>query len=154
MPEKLDKDIVFKAAEALVIEVGCELVDVEIKKSSDKVVLGLIIDKKDGVTIEDCEAVTKLVDPQLDKQKDIAGKYDYFTVSSAGIDRPFKTTQDYINHIGEKIEVKLYSAVEKKKFFQLLLREANDEYIVLQYKNKSLKILRSNITKANIAIEF
>lgn len=154
MPEKLDKEKVFNVAEALVEEADCELVDVEVKKSSDKIVLELIIDKHNGVTIDDCEAVSRLVDPELDKHDDIAGKYDYFNVSSAGIDRPFKTTKDFAKHIGEKIEVKLYSGVEKKKFLQLPLIAATDEYIILNYKNKNIKILRSNISKANIAIEF
>ena len=69
----------------------------------------IIIDKSGGVNIDDCEKVTKLIDPVLDETEEIMGKYDYLNVSSAGIDRPFKTTEDFRAHIDEKIEVKIYS---------------------------------------------
>ena len=151
MSDKINKNLVFEIAENLIKDEGVKLIEAEVKKSGDKVILGLIIDKKGGVKIEDCERISKIVDPILDKTEDIAGKYDYFTVSSAGIDRPFNSTEDFLLHVGEKIEVKLYAAVDNKKNFTAVLVDANDEFIVMK---EDMKILRSNIQKANIAIEF
>ena len=151
MSDGINKNFVYEKVYNLVENEGLILVDVEIKKSGDKTTLSLIIDKKGGVDIKDCEKISKIVDPFLDETDEIAGEYDYFTVSSAGLDRPFETTQDFLTHIGEKIEVKLYSSLNKKKFFTEILEEANDEFIVL---NENIKILRNNIQKANIAIEF
>ena len=154
MAEKLNKNVVFDTVQKVIDNTDCILIDVNIKKSADKIILELIIDKNGGVKIEDCEIVSKLVDPILDENTDIAEKYDFLTVSSAGIDRPFKQTSDFTNHIGEKIEVKLYAAIGKQKFIQDVLLEANDDYIVLSGIKENLKILRSNIQKVNIAIEF
>lgn len=151
MPDKINKNLVFEIADNLIKNEGIKLVEVELKKNGDKMILGLIIDKKGGVKIEDCERISKIVDPVLDETEGVAGRYDYFTVSSAGIDRPFKTTEDFVLHTGEKIEVKLYSAVDGKKNITAVLQEANDEFIILE---DDMKILRSNIQKANIAIEF
>ena len=154
MPKGISKDLIYDLTEKLIKQAGCILIEVEVKKSADKIILGLIIDKKNGVVFKDCEIVTKLVEPILNESENIKGRYDFFSVSSAGIDRPFKTTQDYINHIDKKIEVKLYSAVENKKLFKQKLLKANDDYIVLEYKKNNIKIKKSNIIKANIAIEF
>ena len=151
MAVKINKNLVYDIASGIVEAQGLRLIEVEVKTAGDKVTLALIIDKKNGVNIDDCERISKLVDPALDEVAEIAGTYDYFTVSSAGLDRPFKTTEDFSTHIGEKIEVRLYSAVNKKKNITALLIEANDEFIIL---SNNIKILRSNIQKANIAIEF
>lgn len=154
MPTNIDKKIIFKATEEVIKQAGCTLLEVKFRKNSDKVILSLVIDKKNGIKIEDCEQVTKLVDPLLDSMDEISGKYDFLSVSSAGLDRPFENTEDYMRHVGEKIEVKLYSAIDKKKFLQLMLTNVDDEYLILKYNNSNLKISRSNIKKANIAIEF
>ncbi len=154
MSGKLDKNLVHSIASELVEKEGYKLLEVEVKKSGDKIILGLIIDKNGGVAIEDCEKISQIVDPVLDEMEKIAGKYDFFTVSSAGLDRPFKTTEDFKIHIGEKIELKLYAAIEKEKFITALLKDVDDEKIVVDYRNKKIEINRSNIQKANIAIEF
>jgi len=151
MTGKVNKNLVFEKTSSIVESEGLKLIDVEVKNSGDKVVLGLIIDKRDGVKIEDCERISKLIDPILDETEGVAGNYDYFTVASAGIDRPFMTTDDFLTHIGEKIEVKLYASVNKKKNISAVLKDANEEFIVL---NENIKISRHNIQKANIAIEF
>ena len=151
MSLKLDKSLVIKTAAPLVMEEGMRLLDAKVANNGGKIILELIIDKKGGVNIQDCEKISKIVDPVLDELEGVSGKYDYFTVSSAGIDRAFESTDDYLTHIGEKIEVKLYSAVDKKKMISDVLMSADDEFIVLGDKTK---ILRSNIQKANIAIEF
>ncbi len=154
MSSKLNKDLVFNIASKLIEENGFKLLEVELKKSGDKLILGLVIDNNGGVSIEDCEQVSTIVDPVLDETEGIAGNYDFFTVSSAGLDRPFKSTEDFTLHLGEKVELKLYSAIEKKKFITALLKQADDEKISIVYKNKNIEIKRSNIQKANIAIEF
>ena len=151
MAGRIDKNLVYQKASSIVEAEGCKLIEVEVKNNGGKIILGLVIDKSGGVKIEDCEKISQIVDPILDEAEGVAGKYDFFTVSSAGLDRPFKTTEDFKTHVGEKIEVKLYSAVNKTKFITAELKEADDEYILL---GDDIKILRSNIQKANIAIEF
>ena len=155
MSAKINTELVIGKITNLIENEGMRLLEVEVKKSGDKIILGLIIDKKGGVSIDDCEKISLLVDPVLDETEGVAGTYDFLNVSSAGLDRPFKTTEDFIAHIGEKIEVKLYSAVDKQKMITAILEEADEEKISLRKAdNQTIEILTSNIQKANIAIEF
>ena len=94
-------------------ELGYELYDVEFKKEYGNWELMLIIDKEGGVDLDDCERVSRAVDPILDEADPIEQAY-YLTVSSVGIDRPLKLSKDFDRNIGSVIDVKLYSLPEDK----------------------------------------
>ena len=93
---------------------GFELCDVEFVKEYGDWVLTLYIDKPGGVTIDDCELVSRTVDPILDEADPIEQQY-YLSVSSLGLDRPLKKDADYQRNLGKRIEVKLFAPQNGKK---------------------------------------
>ena len=97
-------------------ELGFELCDVEYQKEYGSWVLTLYIDRAEGVSIDDCERVSKAVDPVLDETDPIEQAY-YLSVSSLGLDRPLKKDADYKRNLGKRIEIKLFAPQNGKKEF-------------------------------------
>lgn len=118
-------DRVWGLAEPIVKEQGCELWDVEYVKEAGGWYLRLYIDKTDGVSINDCEAVSRAFDPILDEEDPIPTSY-VFEVSSAGAERQLKRPQDFERFMGSFVEVKLYKPVDGNKVYTGDLSAYND----------------------------
>lgn len=103
--------------EPIVAEHGLELVELEFVKEGVNWYLRIYIDKEGGVTIDDCEAVSRALEEKLDAADPIEQAY-ILEVSSPGIDRPLKKEADFIKYQGEIIDVKLYKAQDGSKQFQ------------------------------------
>ncbi len=93
---------------------GYRIVDVELGKESGNEVLTVTITKPDGIGLDDCEAVSRAIDPIIDELNPISDAY-YLCVSSPGIDRPLKRPSDYVVAIGKRVEIKLFRAINGKK---------------------------------------
>ena len=100
-------DQVWQFAEPVVQEKGCSLWDVEYVREGGEWYLRLYIDKVDGVNINDCEAVSRAVDPILDEKDPIPESY-HFEVCSAGLERALKRPSDFAQFMGADVLVKLY----------------------------------------------
>ena len=87
-------EICEQIAAPMIASMGFELCDVTFQKEYGDWVLTFYIDKQDGVTIDDCEAVSKAIDPLLDEYDPIDQEY-VLSVSSLGIDRPLKKDRDF-----------------------------------------------------------
>lgn len=98
----------------IVTELGYELYEVEFVKEYGAWTLTLYIDKEGGVSIDDCEKVSRAVEPILDEKDPIEQSYT-LAVSSLGIDRPLKLDKDYERNMGAELEVKLYKPFMQKK---------------------------------------
>lgn len=107
-------DVVSLLAEPIVAEAGCELWDVEYVREAGEWFLRVYIDKEGGVSINDCEAVSRPLSDKLDEADPIEGSYT-FEVSSAGAERALKKPEHFARMLGEQVEVRLYRAVEGKK---------------------------------------
>jgi ribosome maturation factor RimP len=94
-------------------EMGFDLWDVEFNKEYGNWELMVFIDRAEPVTLDDCEAVSRAIEPILDEKDPIEQAY-YLTVSSVGLDRPLKLAKDFDRHIGDEIDVKLYAAPAEK----------------------------------------
>ena len=92
-------------------KLGFVLWDVEFQKEYGDWVLTFYIDKEGGVTIDDCEAVSRALEPVLDEADPIEQAYT-LSVSSLGLDRPLKLPKDYQRNLDKPIEVKLYSPLK------------------------------------------
>lgn len=103
--------------EPIVAEHGLELVELEFVKEGVNWYLRIYIDKEGGVTIDDCEAVSRALEEKLDAADPIEQAY-ILEVSSPGIDRPLKKEADFIKYQGEIVDVKLYKAQDGSKQFQ------------------------------------
>jgi len=109
-------------------ELGLELVDVEYKKEGSLYYLRVYVDKKGGVSIEDCENVSRALDPIFDSE--LKADPDFFEVSSPGLTRPLQTQADFIRYIGEEVEISLYCPREgSKSLVGTILRATEDTVI-------------------------
>jgi ribosome maturation factor RimP len=135
-------------------EMGYELVETEFKKEQDKWVLTLYIDSPNGITIDDCERVSKAVEPILDEADPIEQSY-FLSVSSPGIDRPIKSDRDFNRNINKKVTIKLYAPISGRKEFEGILTGFDAEKIILLTdKYGSISILRKDAAIIKPYIEF
>ena len=107
-------ELVQKIVAEPVLKLGYELVDIEFQKEQARWVLTLFIDKEGGISLDDCERVSRAVEPLLDDKDPIAQSY-FLCVSSQGLDRPLKNESDFKRALGKDVEIKLYLRREKKK---------------------------------------
>lgn len=156
----------FEIAEPIVAEMGIELVDAEYKKEGKDMFLRLIIDKVGGVSSDDCEAVSRTIDPILDEK--LKSDADYFEVSSPGLTRPLETEADFRRYKDELIEVSLFAEMDGYKSFLAEIKAVDEDKVVFgvlmnRSTNKSqvkysevaeLKIAYDKIAKAVRHIEF
>ena len=106
--------IVEKLAEPAAAALGLELWDVEYVREAGQWFLRVYIDKEGGVGIDDCEALSKALDPLLDEADPIPDSY-VFEVSSAGAERELKRPRDFERFMGSPVEVRLYTARDGSK---------------------------------------
>ena len=105
-----------------------ELFDVDYVKEGQDWYLRVYIDKEGGVTIDDCQAVSRAFNEILDKENYISDQY-IFEVSSPGLTRPLKKEKDYEKSIGRLIDIRLYKPVEGKKEYTGVLKEYNKDVL-------------------------
>lgn len=116
---------------------GYEVVDIEYSKQADGMNLVFYIDSDKGVTIDDCEKVSKVIDPVLDELNPTDDAPYILSVSSPGIDRPLKSERDFNRHIGKEIEIILFSKLDGKKNFKGELVSYNADEIVIKTQVKT-----------------
>ena len=109
-------ELTAELARPVVEACGCTLWDVEYIKEAGSWYLRLYIDKEGGVSIDDCEAVSRGVDPLLDEADPIQDAYT-FEVSSAGAERALKRPSDFARFLGSPVTVKTYQARNGRKEF-------------------------------------
>lgn len=109
-------DKVTELARPIVEEEGCRLWDVEYVREAGSWYLRIYIDKTGGVDIEDCERISRRLDPVLDEADPIPDSY-VFEVGSAGIERELKRPGDFESFLGSEVEVRLYQPVNGQKAY-------------------------------------
>ncbi len=133
---------------------GFALCDVEFQKEYGNWTLTLFIDRDGGVTIDDCEQVSRAVDPILDEADPIAQPY-YLSVSSLGLDRPLKRDADYARNLGKELTVRLYAPRDGKKEFLGVLDSFDAERFILRTeKGESTEFLRKDSALVKPYIRF
>lgn len=103
-------------AKPVVEDEGCELWAVEYVREAGSWYLRVLIDKDAGVGIDDCERISRRLDPILDEADPIPDSY-VFEVGSAGAERELKRPSDFERYIGSEVEVKLYQPYQGKKSY-------------------------------------
>lgn len=142
--------------EALVIplveERGFELVDVEYVKEAGEWYLRVYIDKEGGITIDDCEDISRKLSDLLDKEDYISDAY-ILEVSSPGLLRPFKKDRDLERNLGVPIEIRTYKAVDGSKEFVGTLKAYDESTVVVEteegtelvFERKDISLMRKYI---------
>ena len=116
--------------------------------------LRIYIDKQSGVTIEDCETISRILEKKLDEKDPIEQAY-ILEVSSPGIDRPLKKPEHFQKYIGEIIDIKLYKPLEGKKEYQGELKQFEDGIITITDENgKELQFVQKETASVRLAVIF
>lgn len=142
----------FDIAEPLVTQMGLDLVDVEYKKEGNAYFLRVFVDRKGGITIDECEKVSKVLNPIFDQH--LSADPDYFEVSSPGLTRPLKTKRDFLRCIDQEVEVKFFRARENKKITTGVIKEIRDDELILETEEKTDAIPLPEIASAKRVIRF
>ena len=142
-------DLIRPEAEAL----GMTLVDVEYLKEGGENILRTYIDKEGGVSIDDCETLSRIIDPILDREAFIQEAYT-MEVSSPGLGRPLKRVHDFEFAMGKEIEIRTYKAIEKQKEFKGILKDFSETEVTVETEDGTRKIQRAEISVIRLAYDF
>ena len=144
---------VWRLAEPLVQANGCSLWDVEYVREGGEWFLRLYIEKDGGVNINDCEAISRAVDPVLDEENPIPESYR-FEVCSAGLERTLKRPSDFERFMGSPVLVKLYRPRDGQKEFAGVLSGYEDGNVTVTLPGKTLTLEKSEIALGRLRVEF
>lgn len=135
-------------------EYNFELVDVEYVKEVGNWYLRAYIDKEGGITVDDCEIVSRRMSDLLDEHDYIPDAY-IFEVSSPGLGRQLKKDKDFTRSLGEEVELKLYKALNKQKEFNGILKDFNKDTLSIELENgEVIELERSNVAIVKLAVHF
>ena len=140
-------------AEPIVKEHGCALWDVEYVREGSEYFLRLYIDKDGGVDINDCEAVSRAVDPVLDEKDPIPESYR-FEVCSAGLERVLKRPSDFERFLGEPVLVKLYRPKDGRKEFPGVLKGYKDGDVTISAGGQEITFEKAEVALVRLRVEF
>ena len=146
-------EIVTAFAQPIVEEKGCSLWDVEYVREGSERFLRVYIDKKGGVSIDDCEAVARAIAPILDEKDPIAESY-HFEVCSAGIERALKRPQDFEQFMGSPILIKLYRPHNGLKEIPGILRGYEEGRITVEAGKETVTFEKSQVALCRLRVEF
>ncbi len=132
---------------------GVEIYDVEYVKEGSDYYLRAYIDKPEGVSIIDCENVSRALSDALDREDFIPDAY-ILEVSSPGLGRTLKKDKHLEKSIGQEVELKLFKAVDKCKEFSGVLESFDAESITITENDAPRTFARSDIALIRLALDF
>lgn len=146
----MDTEYIKEVIEKDIERLGCKVWGLELFGRHSNQTLRIYIDNKDGISVEDCEKVSKHVSKVLDTENDFSEKY-MLEISSPGLDRKFFYKEQYQEFINESIRVTFFDN-DNKKTIKGNLQEVNDISIKLEIKEEIHEIPFSSIIQANLLI--
>ena len=147
-------EIVAEFAKPIVEQHGCQLWDVEYVREGSERFLRVYLDKPDGtVDINDCEAISRAVDPILDEKDPIAESY-HFEVCSAGLERALKRPGDFARFMGSTVTVKLYRPRNGLKEIPGILRGYEDGKVTVEAGKETITFEKSEVALVRLRVEF
>lgn len=133
---------------------GFELVDVEYVKEAGTWYLRAYIDKPGGITVDDCEAVSRQFSDILDEKDYIEDTY-IFEVSSPGLGRPLKKEKDFLRSLGEEVEIRTYRPIDRQKEFTGILKAYDKDTVTIVYEDDTEQVFqKSDIALIRLALDF
>ncbi len=142
--------------EKIVAELGYVLVDIEYTKKVNGMVLELFIDSPNGITLNDCEKVSKALDKPLDEINPTNDEPYCLNVSSLGLDRPLTTEYQFNKYRGKEVDVKFYKPVMpyNKKLLTGILENWDDNTVTILVDGKPAILQKSDIAQIVPVINF
>nr|WP_230809399.1 ribosome maturation factor RimP [Streptococcus sobrinus] len=135
-----------------------ELVDVEYEKMGADYVLSILVDKPEGITVDDTAELTDIISPLLDTIKPDPFPSQYMLeISSPGLERPLKTAESLKAAVGSYVNISLYKAIDKVKVFEGDLLDFDGQTLTLEYldktRKKQVEIPYATVAKARLAVK-
>lgn len=128
---------------------GLELWGVELLQQGKYSLLRIYIEREEGVTIEDCEKVSRQVSALMDVEDPIAGEYT-LEVSSPGMDRPLFTVEQYSQYVGSEVDLKLRRPLDGRRKFKGQILKVSGDVVGLSVEGSEYDLEFSDIEKASI----
>ena len=141
-------------AQPIIDQFGFELVDVEYVKEAGNWYLRFYIDKEGGITVDDCEAVSRICSDKLDELDFIEDAY-IMEVSSPGLGRPLKKEKDYVRSMGKEVEIRTYRPINKEKEFYGILSAYDESSVTITTEDqKEQTFEKADIALIRLAFDF
>lgn len=150
------KDIILKVEQyvmPIIEENDFELVSTEFVKEANIWYLRIFIDKEGGVSINDCELVSRFLETKLENDDFIEQAY-ILEVSSPGLDRVLKKDTEFVKYKGRIVDIKLYKPIDKVKNFQGELIGLLGDDIVINIEGKEMKFNKKDVSTCRLAVIF
>ena len=146
----MDTELIKEVLEDDIERLGCKIWGLELFGRRSNQTLRIYIDKVEGISVEDCEKVSKHVSKVLDAENDFSENY-MLEVSSPGLDRKFFYKEQYKDYVNEAVKV-TFLDTQNKKTISGRLEGASDSFIKLELENEVKEIPFSSIIQANLII--
>ena len=151
------KEVYEQKAEALLLPIieanNFELVDVEYVKEGSNWYLRAYIDKEGGISVDDCEVVSRAFSDKLDEEDFIDDAY-IMEVSSPGLGRPLKKEKDYKRSMGKELEIRTYRAINREKEIYGILKSYDENSVTIENEDGEQTFQKSDIALIRLAFDF
>ena len=144
--------LVMELARPIVEKHDCELWGVEYVKEAGAWYLRVFVDRRDGVSINHCEAISRELDPILDRHDEIIPFSYTFEVSSAGVERHLRGPSDFERFAGHYVELKLYKAKNARKIYHGNLAKWDENGIELDFEGNPLYFEKAEVASVRLKI--
>ena len=139
--------------DAPVVALGYELWGIEFIRAGKHSTLRVYIDHANGISVDDCAAVSHQVSALLDVEDPITTEY-YLEVSSPGMDRPLLKPEHFARYIGQVATVTLRMAVNNRRKYKGTIKQVDGEMITLTIDGRDEILAFANIQQANLIPNF
>ena len=132
---------------------GYELLGIERARHGESSLLRLYIDHVDGITVDDCERVSRQVGDVLEAEQAIRGEYT-LEVSSPGIERPLFTLDQHRPYVGEHVRLRLRHLVNGRRRLAGLLRQVDDERLVVELDGEDFAVSFRDVERSQLIADW
>lgn len=147
------EESVFDAILPIVRDLKYEIYDIEYLKEGTSWYLRIYIDKEDGISILDCETVSRAIDPLLDELNPIKTPYT-LEVSSPGVERTLRKKEHFEKYIESEIEISLFKPVNGEKKVKGILKDFSDDFIKIKKEDIEINIDKKDISTVKTVYNF
>ena len=146
---KRSETAITELIEPTVLAMELQLWGIDLSQRGKYSILRIYIEREEGVTIADCEKVSRQVSAILDMEDPIGGEYT-LEVSSPGLDRPLFTSEQFGRFIGSAVKVRLHHPVDGRRKLNGSIVNVSGEEIVLSVDGEGFLLQHTEIEKANV----
>ena len=139
--------------EPAVQSAGCDLVACEWAMEGGRAVLRVLVDKEGGVLVQDCERISHLLDPLLDVEDLIPGRYN-LEISSPGLERPLRKFSDFKRFTGNAVRLKTKIPLQNRSHFKGVIRKVEDETIFIEGEGATFEVPFKEVHRARLEVDW